>query len=60
MLYSGAELSLVDPTTLEIVEGDINTAINGTVCVRLDDDGAGLERDILINVTTIPGNATSK
>lgn len=57
--HAGATLRL-DVTEFEIMEGRTGQFTLQQVCVILSNDEGGLDRDIVINITTATDNATSK
>ena len=46
---SGASVSLVEPTSFSVTEGDNSAVV--PFCVQLDDVAGGLERDIPLSIS---------
>ena len=53
-LTAGATV-LLNETDIVVQEGDSNTTVD--ICVVLEDDMGGLERDIVLNLMTVPETA---
>jgi len=56
-LTAGATVSL-NETDIVVQEGDSNTTIN--ICVVLQDDMGGLERDVVVTIILMPDTINSK
>ena len=55
---TGATVTL-NETSIVVVEGT-NSSTNVDICIVLEDDMGGLQRDVMVELTLVPGNTNCK